>query len=356
MKMPPSDPKPLREMLGTTSGCSGRYLEGVTGKVALSDVLGGSSFGGQLSALSGRSVLLATRNPLAAALALIELDGVARRIVLCPPDLPTLHLPSIIAKAEVDAIVSDDSTSAFAGPDVLHINNHPCIAVGGLAEAARFPTQWVLLTSGTTGVPKMLAHNLAGLTGAIQVGVKPETPMVWSTFFDLRRFGGLQIFFRAILCGGSLVLSDREEPFENVLRRLSLHEATHVHGTPTHWRRVLMSPLARAIRPRYIRLSGEIADQAILDNLRASYPNADIVHAYASTEAGVGFEVADGLEGFPASLLGSAYPVELRIDGASLRIRSSRTALDYIGEDGPQLKDAEGFVDTGDIVERRGDR
>ena len=28
-------------------------------------------------------------------------------------------------------------------------------------------TEWVLLTSGTTGVPKMVAHSLAGLTGAL---------------------------------------------------------------------------------------------------------------------------------------------------------------------------------------------
>ena len=42
--------------------------------------------------LAGRSVLLPPR-PLTAALALIELDGIARRLVLCPPDLAAAHLP-----------------------------------------------------------------------------------------------------------------------------------------------------------------------------------------------------------------------------------------------------------------------
>ena len=65
-----------------------------------------------------------------------------------------------------------------------------------------------------------------------------------------------------------------------------------------------MSPLARAITPRYVRPSGEIVDQAILNTLRSFYPQAAIGHAFASTEAGVGFEVNDGLEGFPASLVG----------------------------------------------------
>ena len=51
-----------------------------------------------------------------------------------------------------------------------------------------------------------------------------------------------------------------------------------------------------------MRLSGEIADQAILDSLRNAFPQASIGHAYASTEAGVAFEVATGLPAFPAEL------------------------------------------------------
>ncbi len=65
----------------------------------------------------------------------------------------------------------------------------------------------------------------------------------------------------------------------------------------------LMSPAIRKISPRYVRLSGEIADQAVLDSLRRAFPQASIGHAYASTEAGVAFEVSDGLAGFPAAYL-----------------------------------------------------
>src|SRR6185295_8104200 len=110
-----------------------------------------------------------------------------------------------------------------------------------------------------------------------------------------------------------------------------------------------------AIAPRYIRLSGEIADQGILTALRSFYPHASISHAFASTEAGVGFEVTDGLEGFPASLLETSSGVDIRIDGGSLLMRSARNALRYV-EEYPSLADGDGFVDTGDIVERRGDR
>ena len=118
-----------------------------------------------------------------------------------------------------------------------------------------------------------------------------------------------------------------------------------------------MSGAAANFSPRYVRLSGEIADQAVLDGLARAFPHASIGHAYASTEAGVGFAVDDGREGFPADLIGrNRDGVEMKVVDGSLRIRSHRTARAYIGADAPPLADAEGFVDTGDMVELRGER
>jgi acyl-coenzyme A synthetase/AMP-(fatty) acid ligase len=172
------------------------------------------------------------------------------------------------------------------------------------ARRAQRQSEWIMLTSGTTGMPKMVVHSFASLTGAIKGAGKQETPLIWATFYDIRRYGGLQIFFRGILCGGSLVLSSAHEPVGDHLERLGARGVTHLSGTPSHWRRAVMSPSARAISPQYVRLSGEIADQAILDSLRSVYPHAKVAHAYASTEAGVGFEVNDGFEGFPANMIG----------------------------------------------------
>src|SRR5579864_2588682 len=97
----------IRDRIASASDLSQRFLWGGTEGVCLEDVLRGTGLGGRLPELSGRSVLIATRDQLAAALALSELDGVARRLIICPPDLPSEHLPAVIARAGVDAIVSD---------------------------------------------------------------------------------------------------------------------------------------------------------------------------------------------------------------------------------------------------------
>ena len=336
---------------------SGRQILGPDASVPLSEIASGTNLAVDRQTLSGQSLLIATGDQMTAALALIELDGVARRMVLTPPDLRPEYLSAIVADAEVDAIVSD------LDPETFTATGRPVVGCGlpirAYIDAPTEPraTEWVLLTSGTTGVPKMVVHSLAGLTAAIAPTPPCDRPTVWATFYDIRRYGGLQIFLRAMLGGSSLVLSQAGEPIVDHLHRLAASGVTHISGTPSHWRRTLMCTTADVIAPEYVRLSGEIADQAILNGLREAYPDAALGHAYASTEAGVCFAVDDGLEGFPASLIEDPVQDEwIKVEGGSLRIRSARAADRYLGRDAEPLADAEGFIDTGDMVERRGDR
>ena len=336
-------------------------FHGSGARIPLAELVGASSLGGHLESLRDRTVLIATRDQLTAALALIELDGVARRIVLCPPDLAAAHFPAVIQIAGADTWVRDADVPQENGVGLdLCITTQAALSGLGFPRRQSQETEWILLTSGTTGAPKLVLHTLASLTHVIvhqaRQQAAPQAP-VWSTFYDIRRYGGLQIFLRAALRGGSLVLSDPKEEITDFLTRAGNAGITHISGTPSHWRRALMSGAAATISPAYVRLSGEISDQAILDNLKSAYPRSKVAHAFASTEAGVAFEVGDGLAGFPESQVGNGTgPVELKVDGGTLRIRSSAQAERYLGDAVVPLRDAEGFIDTGDRVELRGGR
>jgi acyl-coenzyme A synthetase/AMP-(fatty) acid ligase len=354
MKMARAEAQSLRQRLA--DGAPERFFWDRAARACFTYLARGTSLGGRLGELAGKSVLVAAGSQLTTALALIELDGVARRITILPPDAVPDHYAALIAGAEIDAVVTDGSSPANEFLDIpVRVACAPAIGAVEQLIATPLQTEWVLLTSGTTGVPKMVAHSLAGLTGAF-AAKKHDPDTVWGTFYDIRRYGGLQIFLRAVLGGSPLVLSSAGEPVTDHLDRLAEHGVTHLLGTPTHWRRALMSPSIRKISPRYVRLSGEIADQAILDGLCSTFPNATVSHAFASTEAGVAFEVSDALAGFPKSYVEQARDgVEMKVEDGSLRIRSPRTASRYVGSDAV-LADKDGFVDNGDMVELHGDR
>jgi hypothetical protein len=195
MNMLQSSSASLWEAVSTTVDACDPFISSAEMHLSLRDLLSGSVLGGRGQELSGSSVIIATTDQSIAAAALIELDGVARRMILCPPDLPPEYLSSIVRSSEADAIVSD---RIIQGPDTsrvstfIHCNGK--IVPKSYGSTERYETEWVLLTSGTTGVPKLVVHTLASLTGAIDTGKPRNGHVIWSTFYDIRRYGGLQIF------------------------------------------------------------------------------------------------------------------------------------------------------------------
>ena len=323
--------------------------------IDLATLAHGTTLGGAAPLLAGKSILISVASQPPAVAAAVELDGLAHRFVLAPPDLAADHVRAVIADAGINFIVTD-RPQLFAGSGCSLVPLTLPVADASPVER-NFDTQWTLLTSGTSGRPKLAAHTRAALTGAIPPRPCKGARAVWATFYDIRRYGGLQILLRAIIGGAAMALTSPGESLRDHLHRLGALGVTAMSGTPSHWRRVLMTPDRGGFAPAYIRLSGEIADQMILDALHLAFPQAKIGHAYASTEAGVAFAVDDGREGFPAALVERpANGVEMRIANGALQIRSLRAASFYVAPDAPPLAGPDGYIDTGDLVERRGDR
>lgn len=355
-----SEPRTLAGLLRTAAAAfPGQRLR-------VLDEAGGSDFAalaqalpaGDAACLAGRSVLLVLPSQRQTIAALLALDGLARRIMLWPGGSDR-HVNDIAASRLADIVL----TQWPPRPDELAQAGAPVPLPAELRPALRDATEWILFTSGTTGRPKPVAHTLGTLARHITPPAAPaETAPVWATFYDIRRYGGLQVLLRAMIGGGSLILSGGGggETTREFLARCAAACATHVTGTPSHWRRALIAGAPLGFDPGYIRLSGEVADQAVLDRLRAAYPQARIVHAYAATEAGLGFEVTDGRAGFPADLRrGVGGMVEIRVRDSELHLRSPLSALGIRDSETGILTpsaDGDAWVHTGDMVEPAGDR
>src|ERR1700691_6436296 len=106
MKMSPHEAFALRDYLGWDF--KGRAISDARQLVSLTDILEQTCLADRLGELSGRSVLLAVADQLISGLVMTELDGVARRMLLCPPHLDAGHLEALMESAGIDAVVTDD--------------------------------------------------------------------------------------------------------------------------------------------------------------------------------------------------------------------------------------------------------
>ncbi|MGO4892323.1 AMP-binding protein [Flavobacterium sp. W21_SRS_FM6] len=265
---------------------------------------------------------------------LVAFDGWCSAIYLCPP---LVKIPeNVLLWSKNDQIGADY-----------------CEETTGSFSCALAQTSWYLATSGTMGEPKWCEHSFVSLS----VGIKQSDnlqKLCWGLLYQPFRFAGLQVVLQALLSGAELVDASKGEP-RTKLNILQGKSVSAISATPSLWRQLLMTKQLHNLPLRYITLGGEIADQTLLDNLRALFPKANIRHIYASTEAGVGFVVSDGQAGFPAKWLDDPLrlPVALKVsDNQHLWVKPSHQGSETL----LQQYDKQGYMDTLDQVQLSGDR
>jgi acyl-CoA synthetase (AMP-forming)/AMP-acid ligase II len=292
---------------------------------------------------AGAIVALSIADPIAFVRALLALDGVAAGLLLLAPALPAETITTLMAEAGATVLVSDRADLPHAVPARFSAGD-------GVPETVE--TRWIMTTSGTTGIPKMVAHRLESLVRT--VSVRPGEPgSTWGLIYEPSRFAGLQVVLQALLSGTPLIAGSATGDLSESLKRFAEAGVTHLSATPTLWRKILMLS-ADGLPLKQITLGGEIADAHVLRALQARWPDARVVHIYASTELGVGISVGDGLPGFPARHLAEgARGADLKVVDGLLWARP-RTGP---RPEGAHLEvDADGFLCTGDRVSLEGDR
>src|SRR6185312_14083913 len=156
-----------RAIKNTTTGVD-RCLWSANRSLRVENFLDQSSLGGQRQALAGKSVLIRTADQLTTAAALIELDGIASRILICPPDVKSEHISNLAALAGVEAVVTTADAPCAVGAKIETVVWQNTPSPAHESETAELETEWLLLTSGTTGAPKIVRHSFASLTGLIK--------------------------------------------------------------------------------------------------------------------------------------------------------------------------------------------
>ena len=276
---------------------------------------------------------------------------------LAATDSPA-EIAAALERFELTVLVTDREDLADLPVTVLGLHD---LAAPGATPAGHRPVPadvrpLMVLTTGTTGVPKGARHDWNRvLRPMLRLQAAPD--QVWLLAYGSHQFAGLQFLMNTTGLGGTMV-APRERRPKDALVAMRAHGVTHVSATPTWWR-FLLAELATDGGPApdlvQITLGGEAVPQALLEQLSATFTGARVSQIYGANEFGLAGSTRDRRSGLAASILerGDDADVQAKIVDGELWVRTRVGMLGYHGE--PPL-DPEAWRPTGDLVEVVGDR
>lgn len=136
-------------------------------------------------------------------------------------------------------------------------------------------------TSGTTGRPKRITHEVSFLLGKTK---QNSNPSVWLYTYNKYHMGGIQVLLQ-VLVNKSTIVDAYKKNREYILDAITTHKVTKISATPTFYK--LLMPIEKSFSTvQRVTVGGERTDSKTIDILTEMFPDAKINNIYATTEHG----------------------------------------------------------------------
>ena len=207
----------------------------------------------------------------------------------------------------------------------------------------------VVFTSGSTGKPKAAVQSTERFLAKFS---KPGRRLRTLAFLRFDHIAGLDTLFYSLASGGALILTRERDP-DSILALIDSHHVEVLPSSPSFLRLMCLSGSdeGRDLSSlKIITYGSEPMDPQTLSLLNSRFPNLQISQKYGTTETGSPKSISRGNDSLWIKL-GSG--VETKIVADTLWIRSEGTILGYLNA--PSPVDAEGWYNTGDLVDVDGE-
>jgi len=255
--------------------------------------------------------------------------------------------PAKLAEVNAQWVVAADGLTAKLLPRVDEPAAHPSL----LALAERGAAGLILFSSGTSGRPKAMAHDLPALLATYAERRPSQLPVLALLGFD--HIGGLNTLFGA-LAAGALVVVPADHSVAAVVAAIERHRVAVLPASPT-FLNLLLAAGARTealVSLRVITYGTEPMPEALLRRLREAFPRARFIQTFGTSETGV-FRTTSPDAGSTYLRLDDPG-LEWKVVADELWLRSRTQVAGYLnGVEGGFT--ADGWFRTGDKVEVRAD-
>lgn len=245
-----------------------------------------------------------------------------------------------------------DAQLEFSPDGRIEMRDRPAAAEHPLVAdlRARGAAGLVILSSGTTGTPKAILHDVDRLTMKHR---EARAAMRTVALPPPDHMAGLDTLFYVLAAGGSLIIPEDRSP-DAVCRSIAEHRAELLPATPSFLNLLLASAAAGRHDVSSLTLvtyGSEVMPESTLARARELLPGCRFLQKYGATEFGSPRTQSreDGSVWFRLNDAGCEHRI---VDG-TLWIRSPTSMLGYLNA--PSPFSADGWFNTGDLVETDGE-
>jgi acyl-CoA synthetase (AMP-forming)/AMP-acid ligase II len=210
----------------------------------------------------------------------------------------------------------------------------------------------ILFSSGSTGEPKAMVHNLDNLINSYKGKRIKKTSILIFLMFD--HIGGLNTLLNALSMGAKIVLPENRNP-EYIAQLIEYHRIQILPVSPTFLNMIFMSKVHEKYNLSSLRMityGTESMPESLLKKLKLAFPKTKLLQTFGTSETGISKASSRSSSSLDFKLdpLVSKYKV---VNG-ELWLKSKTQIIGYLNASMRSFKEDDWF-NTGDLVEELND-